>query len=87
MEEKEKRAIVAGIDVFVALFIIIIGFLLTLYGNDWMNLTSQIPSYGTSSIYNPYIMFYKIPWIIIFSGIAMIVYGIKRLIDDITKIR
>jgi hypothetical protein len=86
MESRGENPVVAGIDIFVGLFVVIVGFLVILYGNDWLNLVSQIPSTGTSFYYNPNILFYKIPWIILFSGLAIFVYGIKRLADDISKI-
>jgi len=86
MENKGENPVVAGIDIFVAIFVIIVGFLVVLYGNDWLNLVSQIPNTGTSYYYNPNVMLYKIPWIILFSGLAIMIYGIKRLADDLSKI-
>jgi len=84
MEEKRKKAISASIDVFVALMLVIIGFLLLLYGKDWLNITEQM-NYGSySTSYNS--MYNKIPWIIIFSAITTIIYGIKKLVGNLTKI-
>jgi hypothetical protein len=87
MENRGENPVVAGIDVFVALFIIIVGFLVILYGNDWLNYVSMISEVPYTTIsYNPFVMFYKIPWIILFSGLAIMTYGIKRFADNISKI-
>ena len=85
MEYKGENPVVSGIDIFVAIFVIIVGFLVILYGNDWLNFVSQITNIGTV-YYNPNTMLYKIPWIVLFSGLAIMVYGIKRLADDFSKI-
>ena len=86
MDEKGKEQITALIDVIVAVVILIIGFLVILFGISWGDFLS--PSMGPSGYggYNsPIIFFSKTPWIIILIGVCTLIYGIKRLIYDILK--
>ena len=75
MDEKEKKIILASIDIAVSIFIIILGFLVILFGLSWGDWVITI--------------YYGPPWldkttlIIIIIGIALIIYGFKRFIKDL----
>jgi len=77
MDEKDRIKIVSGADVFVAIFLLIVGILVLILG---AGMQSTIPA-GT-----PFSWMMTTPWIIIMLGITSIIYGIKRMIDDILKI-
>ena len=84
MDEKGRIKITSGIDVVVSIVILFVGFIVVLFGNDWFMLLSMYgsSSYSTS---NPIAMYGKIPWIILLTGITLVIYGIKRLVDDLLK--
>lgn len=87
MEEKGKIKIVAGVDIFVAILFLIVGFLVVLFGSAWNDYVSLVTtSYGgVYSTSAPYSWLSKTPWIVIFLGVTSIVYGVKRMIDNILK--
>lgn len=88
MEEKTKIAIVSGIDIFVAVMLLFIGIMVILLGlsyNDYIQATYQTSGSGLSYT-NPFRWLEKTPWIILFIGLATIIYSIKRLVDDLSKL-
>ena len=88
MDEKTKINIVSGFDLFVAVMLMFIGILIILLGlsyNDYINATYQ-NSGNNLSYTNPFRWLDKTPWIILFVGLATIIYSIKRLVDDLLKL-
>jgi len=85
MDEKGRIKITSGIDVVVSIVILFVGFIVVLFGNDWFMLLSMTGS-SSYSTPNPIAMYGKIPWIILLTGITLVIYGIKRLVDDLLKI-
>ncbi|MCK4366004.1 MAG: hypothetical protein KAW45_08125 [Thermoplasmatales archaeon] len=84
MDHKGRIKIVSGIDGLYAIFTIIIGILVIVLGLgylDLLNLSSSYP-YG----YNPFSWMDTVPWIFLFLGISTVIYGIKKLVDDILHI-
>ena len=60
----------------------IAGIFITILGLDYLDLMSLYTGYPGA---NPFSLFETLPWIIFMLGLATIIYGIKRLIDDILK--
>lgn len=77
MDDKDRIKIVSGADVFVAIFLLIVGILVVILGAGWL---STIPEN------TPFSWVVTTPWVIIMLGITSIIYGIKRMVDDILKI-
>ena len=75
MDEKEKKIILGSIDIGVAIFIIILGFLVILFGLSWGD--------WVISINNPPPWLDNTTLIIIIIGIVLIIYGFKRFIKDL----
>ena len=72
MEEREKKQIIGSVDVFIAVIFIVIGILLIVLGIMF-----------SDSILTDIITYMNIiVWIIVLVGIATIVYGVKRILDD-----
>ena len=84
LEEKYRIKMISSIDIIVAVFIIIIGFLVILLGNAWSDYISLLTAQSTGS--SPIEPLNQTPWIIIFIGIATLLYGVKRIVDDLIKI-
>ena len=84
LEEKYRIKMILSIDIIVAVFIIIIGFLVILLGNAWLDYISLLTAQSTGS--SPIELLNQTPWIIIFIGIATLLYGVKRIVDDLIKI-
>jgi len=80
VDEEGRNKIVSAIDIIVSVFIFIAGIFVIILGSDILDMMSSMYSYGSMS--NPFGM---IPWIILIIGITTIIYGIKRMIDDILK--
>ena len=80
MDDKDRIKIVSGVDIFVAIFLLITGILIVIFSAGWLDAISDSSGYTTNTWMN------TIPWIILTLGITSIVYGIKRMIDDILKI-
>ena len=75
MEEKERRRIVNSVDIILALFIILLGGLLIIFSFLWNDyLSSHLINISWFNMITP---------IILFSGITVTVYGIKRMIQDL----
>jgi len=74
--EPSTRTGVYYIDAIVAIFMIIVGMLTFVIGVDYLDkvATGGPPIYVTAS-----------GWLIIALGLASIIYGIKRMIDDVAK--
>ena len=88
MEEKSSIKVVSGLDLFVACVILLIGILVVTFGfsyNDYIDAASRsYSSYSGST--NPYTWLAKTPWIVLFVGLVLILYGVKRIVDDLLKI-
>jgi hypothetical protein len=88
MEEKSEIKVVSGLDILVAVVIILIGILVINFGFSYSDYIDTL--FRASSSYsgspNPYTWLSKSPMIILFIGLVVILYGIKRLIDDLLKI-
>lgn len=84
MDEAGRMKIIAGMDTIVALLLLIAGILITILGVDYVN-TMSSAYYGILG-YNPFSVVSLYPWIIVVFGMATIIYGIKRMIDNILKI-
>ena len=80
MDDISRIKIVAGADAIVAIFFLIVGILVTILGFGYMDTMSQSPSYVSIPFWT-----WTMPWIIVMLGITTIIYGIKRLIDDILR--
>lgn len=88
MEEKGKKQIVAGIDLFVGVMILFVGILVILMGlsyGEFIDATYRT-SGGIISDTNPYKWISKTPWIVLLLGLGTIIYSIKRLVEDLLKI-
>jgi len=74
--EPSTRTSVYYIDAIVAIFMIIVGVLTFVIGVDYLDkvATGGPPIYVTAS-----------GWLIIVLGLTSIIYGIKRMIDDVAK--
>lgn len=85
MEEKSKIKIVAGVDIIVTILMLFIGVLviyLGLYYNDYITSISS----GYLNSQSPMSWITKTPLIVLVTGLTILLYGIKRLIDDLLKI-
>jgi hypothetical protein len=84
MQDIIRVKIVSGVDIIIAILLLIAGIFITIVGMDYLNMVSMYSSYSSYSSYNPFTT-YAIPWTAIIFGIATIVYGIKRALDDVLK--
>jgi len=82
LDEAGRIKIVAGLDTIVAILLLIAGILITIFGRDYVNMMS---TYSEYSGYNPFSAAGVSPWIPLVFGLTTIIYGIKRMIDDILK--
>lgn len=73
--EPSTRTGVYYIDLIVAIFIIIAGILILVIGVDYVRELGTWPSISVVAS----------AWLIVVGGLASIIYGIKRMIDDVTK--
>lgn len=79
LEDKRRIKIVSGIDVGIAILFLIIGILVIIFGAGLIETTL-----GQS---NTPIWTWAFMLFIIVLGLTSIVYGIKRLIDDVCKFK
>lgn len=82
MNEKDRIKIVSGIDIFVGIFLLIVGILVVIMAADMIGLMASTPSYSYTPMY-----YNTLPWIFLMLGLAAIIYGIKRVVDDVLKIK
>jgi len=93
LDEMGRVRITSSIDIFVAVFIILIGISVIIIGISYFGevmAQSARYSYYSSYSYNTPgmpIWYWAFPLFIIFLGIATIIYGIKRIIDNSIKIK
>jgi hypothetical protein len=85
IHEKTRVIVASVIDLAIAALIMIIGVLTALIGSNWNSLVGTAPSgyYATGPIMAAYSMGANTGWAILLIGITVIIYGVKRLIDDI----
>ena len=77
MDENKRKKIIGSVDIVVAIFIILTGFVVIWFSIDWGEF------YNTwSSPYQPE-FFNKTTWIFLLVGITTVVYGIKRMIQNV----
>jgi len=101
LDERGRISIVSKIDVFVAIFILIIGILVIIIGagdldtvikQDEQN-RAMAEQYSESSYFSSYsytptpLWTWAVPWFIIVLGITTLIYGIKRALDDVFKVK
>jgi len=79
LDDKGRIKIVSGIDVSIAILFFIIGILVVIFG---VGLTETTLNQNNTPIWSWAFMLF-----IIVLGLTSIVYGIKRLIDDVYKIK
>ncbi len=84
LEEKYRIKLISSIDIIVAVVIMIIGFLVIFLGESWLSYVTLWMAQSSSS--SPLDLLGRTPWIIIFIGIAIVLYGVKRIVDDLSKI-
>ncbi|KYK20897.1 hypothetical protein AYK24_03430 [Thermoplasmatales archaeon SG8-52-4] len=74
MDENERKRIVKSIDIIVAIFLILLGILVVFFSISWDKdfLNSYMPLWASITT-----------WIFLFLGITIIIYGIKRMIQDL----
>jgi uncharacterized integral membrane protein len=80
LDDISRIKIIAGVDAIVAIFLFIVGILVTILGFGYMDTMNQSSSYSSIPFWT-----WTMPWIIVMLGITTIIYGIKRLIDDILR--
>ena len=99
LDTNTRLTILSSKDVFIAIFLLLVGIFVVLLGfsiNESIvqsytmyiyvsGMGSSSPLYNPSSISTPAVVW--IPgWIVVMLGITTILYGIKRILDDILKI-
>ena len=84
MDWKDRIKIVSTIDIVYAVLYIIAGILVIIFAKGWLDLMGLTSSYSYG--YNPFTWMNMAPWIILVMGISSIVYGIKKLVEDILGI-
>jgi len=81
--KKDDNIFVVAVDTVVGGLILFVGFLVMFFGKDWLDYLSM---FNNSSYYasNPISVFGLTPWIIIFIGITTVVYGLKRIMHNLS---
>jgi len=101
LDERDRINIVSKIDVFVAIFILIIGILVIIVGAGYLDTVikqdeqnrAMAEQYSESPFFSSYsytptpLWTWATPWFIIVLGITTLIYGIKRTLDDIFKVK
>lgn len=78
MDENERKRIVNSVDVIVALFLIVLGIVLMFFSLSWEEYISKYYiSNGTPDWIG------MTTWIFFVLSITTIIYGIKRMIQDL----
>jgi H+/Cl- antiporter ClcA len=83
MKDLTRQKAVAVFDIIVALIIIGIGFytiVFSLYFSDFVEMIMD-----TVTKDSPFKWLRIIPWLILGTGFAIILYGVKRIIDNVLK--
>ena len=80
MDKDLKTRILAALDTLIALFIILTGIFVILFGMTWSTYIDTI----TEGTLKDWIT--NTPWILNFTGFATILYGIKRLLTNIITV-
>ena len=86
MNDAARIKIVSGIDIVVTIFILITGMVVVIFGFSLLDLVNMSTGYYGSFTPNPFAWLNYIPWIAIFVGFTTLIYGVKRMTDDIAKI-
>lgn len=82
MNEKDRIKIVSLLDIPVGIFLLITGIFVVIMAVDMIGLMLSSPSYSYIPMY-----YNTFPWIFLMLGLAAIIYGIKRIIDTVLKIK
>lgn len=78
MDEKDRKIIIGSVDVAIAIFIIITGFIVIIFSVEWNDWLSSLLPYAPQPVWLD-----KTTWIFFFVGITTVAYGIKRMIQDV----
>ena len=76
LDEKSKKIIVESFGIAIAILIIVVGFLLILFTLSWFDWFMA----GRSVVED---WLYTLKWIFVIIGIITIIYGIKRIIQNV----
>lgn len=82
MNEKDRIKIVSGLDIPVGIFLLITGILVIILAVDMLNIMFASTGYSSVPLY-----YNTLPWIFFMLGLGAVVYGIKRIVDDVLKIK
>jgi len=85
VDDKTRIQIVAVFDIIVSILIIITGIFVISFGMGWGDFIEMVTGYSYYSS-NPYAFTEPTPMIFIMIGITTLLYGIKRMIDNILRI-
>lgn len=88
LDTNARLKILSSKDIFIAIFLLLVGIFLLITGIlvvimaiDMISLMSQYSGYPYTPMY-----YNTLPWIFLMLGLGAIIYGIKRIIDDVLKI-
>jgi len=84
LDEKSRLKIVAGADLIVSIFILITGMYVIYFGLSFNGYIDTIRDYIPHTVSTDWIL--AIPWIIFMIGLTTMIYSIKRLIDNISRL-
>lgn len=76
MDSETIPYIITTLDILIAIFIMLTGIFVILFGMTWSNYIDTI----TPGILKDWLT--NTPWILNFTGIATILYGIKRFLQN-----
>jgi len=77
MDEKEIKRIVNSVDIIVALFILVLGIIILIFSLSWDDYINTYSFNNVATWVN------YTTWIFFITGVITIVYGIKRMIQDL----
>jgi hypothetical protein len=78
MDENERKRIVNSVDLIVAIFILVLGIIIIIFSLSWED---YISTYYISEFTPDWIA--MTTWIFFVLGVTTIVYGIKRMVQDL----
>ncbi|MCK4365166.1 MAG: hypothetical protein KAW45_03890 [Thermoplasmatales archaeon] len=79
MDEKDIKKADAVIDLFVALFLLVIGGMIMLFGLSWIEFLEILPQSATFDWVK------DTAWIPTIAGIIVIIYSAKRMLVNVLK--
>ena len=84
VNEKTRTEITAFMDIFVSLFILILGGLIFIFSLTWGDFVDSLTS--PAGVISAVTVCEKTIWIVTIASIGTMVYAGKRMLDDILKI-